>query len=95
VRNYECMIILEPTLETEAIDNAVARFSDVLAKNSGKVENVNKWGRRRLAYQIGQNTDGYYIVMTFQGEDRTVSEFDRILKIADDVVRHMIVRLGK
>ncbi len=95
MRNYECMIILEPTLETEAIDNDIARFSDVLAKNSGKVENVNKWGRRRLAYQIGQNTDGYYIIMNFQGEDVTVKEFDRILKIADDVIRHMIVRLEK
>ncbi|MHB8842250.1 MAG: 30S ribosomal protein S6 [Candidatus Aquicultor sp.] len=95
MRNYECMIILEPTLETEAIDNDIARFSDVLAKNSGKVENVNKWGRRRLAYQIGQNTDGYYVIMTFQGEDVTVKEFDRILKIADDVIRHMIVRLEK
>lgn len=95
MRNYECMIILDPTLETEAIDNAIARFSDVVAKNDGKVENVNKWGKRRLAYQIGQHTEGYYVVMTFQGEDTTVSEFDRILKIADDVIRHMIVRLGK
>jgi small subunit ribosomal protein S6 len=87
------MIILDPTLETEAIDTTIARFSDVVAKNDGKVGNINKWGKRRLAYEIGQHTEGYYYVMNFEGENSTVSELDRILKIADDVVRHMIIRL--
>ncbi|MBE0447774.1 MAG: 30S ribosomal protein S6 [Actinobacteria bacterium] len=95
MRNYECMIILEPTLEAEAIDDLIARFSDIIAKNGGSVESVNKWGKRRLAYQIGQNTEGYYVVLTLQGENQTVSELDRILKITDGVIRHMIVRLGK
>jgi len=95
VRNYECMIILEPALEAEAIDSLVARFSDIITKNGGKVENVNKWGKRRLAYQIGQNTEGYYVIFTMQGENQTINELDRILKITDGVVRHMIVRLGE
>lgn len=95
MRNYESMIVLEPALETEAIDSLIARFSDIIAKNGGRVEGVNKWGKRRLAYQIGQNTDGYYIVLTIQGENQTINELDRILKITDGVVRHMIVRLGK
>ena len=95
MRNYESMIILEPALEAEAIDNLIARFSDLVDKNGGKVENVNKWGKRRLAYQIGQNTDGYYVVLTLQGENQTVNELDRILKITDGVIRHMIIRLEK
>ncbi len=95
MRNYECMIILDPTLETEAIDNSLARFLDIVAKNGGKVENVNKWGKRRLAYQIGQSTEGYYVILDIQGKNETVSELDRILKITDEVVRHMIVRIGK
>lgn len=95
MRNYECMIILDPTLETEAIDNSIARFSDIVAKNDGKVENVNKWGKRRLAYQVGQNTEGYYVILNIQGKNETVSELDRVLKITDEVVRHMIVRIGK
>ncbi len=95
MRNYECMIILDPTLETEAIDNSIARFSDIVAKNDGKVENVNKWGKRRLAYQVGQNTEGYYVILNIQGKNETVSELDRVLKITDEVVRHMIVRIGE
>lgn len=93
MRNYECMIILEPTLEAEAIDNTIARFTDLVAKNAGKVEEVSKWGKRRFAYQIGHNTEGYYTVMNLQGENQTINELDRVLKIADGVVRHMIVRL--
>ena len=95
MRNYECMLVLEPALETEAIDNLIARFQDIVTRNDGKVENINRWGKRRLAYQIGQNTDGYYVVMNLQGENQTISELDRILKITDGVIRHMIVRLGK
>jgi len=95
LRNYECMLVLEPALETEAIDNLIARFQDIVTRNDGKVENINRWGKRRLAYQIGQNTDGYYVVMNLQGENQTISELDRILKITDGVIRHMIVRLGK
>ena len=93
MRNYECMIILEPTLEAEAIDNTIARFTDLVTKNAGKVEEVNKWGKRRLAYQIDHKTEGFYAVMNLQGENQTVKELDRVLKIADGVVRHMLVRL--
>jgi len=95
MRNYECMVILDPGMETEAIDNSINRISDIIAKNGGKVENVNKWGKRRLAYPIGQNTEGFYVVFTFDGENQTVNELDRILKITDEVIRHMIVKLGK
>ncbi|MCL6472468.1 MAG: 30S ribosomal protein S6 [Firmicutes bacterium] len=95
MRNYESMIILDPTLEAEAIDNLIARISDVIVKNGGKVENVNKWGKRRLAYKIGQNNEGYYIVINLQGENETVAELDRILKITDEVIRHNVIRLGK
>jgi small subunit ribosomal protein S6 len=87
------MIILEPTLEAEAIDALITRFSDLVNNNGGKLENINKWGRRRLAYQIGQNNEGYYTIMTFQGENQTIDELDRVLKITDGVIRHMIVRL--
>jgi len=95
MRTYECMIILDPSMEAEAIDNSVKRFADVIAKNGGKVENVSRWGKRRLAYKIGQNTEGYYVVYNFQGENQTVNELNRVLKIADEVIRHMIVVLGK
>jgi len=95
MRNYECMVILDPGMETESIDNSINRISDIIVKNGGKVENVNKWGKRRLAYPIGQNTDGYYVVFTFDGENQTVNELDRILKITDEVIRHMIIKLGK
>lgn len=95
MRNYECMVILEPALETDALDALIAKFSDIAVKNGGKIENVNKWGKRRLAHQIGHNTDGFYAVFDLLGENQTISELDRILKITDGVMRHMIIRQGK
>lgn len=95
MRNYECMIILEPTLEGEAIDNLIARFTDLVSKNGGQPGEINRWGRRRLAYQIGQNTEGYYVIMNLQGENQTVDELSRVLKITDGVIRHMIIRPEK
>jgi small subunit ribosomal protein S6 len=93
VRNYECMVILEPALENEAIDNLIARFTGLVDKNGGKIEEVNKWGKRRFAYQIGHNTEGFYAVMNFLGINDTINELDRVMKITDGVVRHMIIRL--
>lgn len=95
MRNYECMVIFEPTLDNDAVDSMVDRFSDLIAKNSGKVEDVSKWGKKKFAYRIGQNTEGYYAVFTLQGENQTVNELGRVLKITDGVIRHMIIHPDK
>ncbi|MHB0977580.1 MAG: 30S ribosomal protein S6 [Candidatus Aquicultorales bacterium] len=95
MRDYEAMLIINPALEEEATEGVIAKFSEVIEKNAGNVEKVDRWGRRKLAYPIDHQTDGYYAIITFKGTNPTVDELGRVLKIADEIIRHTIVRIGK
>jgi len=93
VRPYELMVILEPTLDEEAqIDPLLERLQQVVVSHNGQVDHLDKWGRRRLAYEIDDRTEGFYAVMQFRAESEATRELDRLLKLADGVVRHLIVR---
>lgn len=93
VRPYELMVILEPTLDEEAqIDPLLERLQQVVVSHNGQVDHLDKWGRRRLAYEIDDRTEGFYAVMQFRAESEATRELDRLLKLTDGVVRHLIVR---
>jgi len=92
-RPYELMIILEPTLDEETqIDPLLERLQQVVLAHNGQVDHLDKWGRRRLAYEINDLTEGFYVVMQFRAESEATREIDRLLKLAEGVVRHMIIR---
>jgi small subunit ribosomal protein S6 len=96
VRPYEIVTIYNPGLESEeAYDAQIERFSSLVTDNGGEVVQVDKWGRRRLAYEIQGLTEGYYVVMRFNAEPSVASELERVLKITDTVVRHLLVRLDE
>lgn len=93
MRPYELMLILDPSVEgDEAVDAQLSRFVNVIQTGGGELEKVDKWGKRRLAYEIDGNTEGYYTVVEFQSGSDAVSELDRVLKITDGVIRHLLVR---
>lgn len=93
VRPYEMMILLEPTLDEEAqIDPLLERLQQVVAAHKGEVDHLDKWGRRRLAYEINDLTEGFYVVMQFRAESEATRELDRLLKLTEGVVRHLIIR---
>ena len=62
----------------------------VLAEGNGKVDNVDEWGKRKLAYEINGLTDGDYTLIDFHADPQSIAELDRILRITDAVMRHMI-----
>lgn len=96
MRPYEIVIIYNPGLESEeAYDAQIERFSSLVTDNGGEVVQVDKWGRRRLAYEIQGLTEGYYVVMRFNAEPAAASELERVLKITDTVARHLLVRLDE
>jgi small subunit ribosomal protein S6 len=90
---YEAMLIVIPELDEEQVENTISRFQTIIERTGGGVENVNHWGRRKLAYEIDHRTDGFYVVMEFTAGERTLVELKRILRVSDDVLRHMIVKL--
>ena len=94
MRRYETMYILRPRLEEEALGAAVERFKSVVEEQGGTVDRVDRWGKRRLAYEIAKEKEGYYVVMRFSAEPPAVKELDRLFKISGDVLRHIIVLTG-
>ncbi len=93
MRPYEVMVILEPTLEESAVQGLINRVSASLEASGAAVTRVDKWGRRRFAYEIGHRTEGYYVLLELAAEPPAVQELDRSLRLADEVIRHKIVRV--
>jgi small subunit ribosomal protein S6 len=87
------MLIVIPELDEEQVENTVGRFRTIIERTGGEAGDVNNWGRRKLAYEIDNRTDGFYAVLEFTAGERTLPELKRILRVSDDVLRHMIVRL--
>lgn len=91
---YEMVIILKANLGEEATAALVGKFKELIAAN-GTVDNVDEWGKRRLAYPINDETEGYYVQFNFTCDNAFPSELDRQLKNNDSVIRSLIVRPGK
>lgn len=92
MRRYEMMIIVTDTIEEDAAKDVFGRAKDVLASQGGTVLDEAWWGRRRLAYEIDKRDFGYYGVVDFEATSEAVAEAERLLKIADQVVRFKTVR---
>ncbi len=89
---YEIMYIIRPNIEEEAKTSVVERFNSILTDNGAEIEKVDEKGKKRLAYEIKDFTDGYYVILNFKSDDRAINEFDRLAKFSDDILRHIIIR---
>ena len=87
--NYEVLFIIDPTLEDEKKEATIEAVKEIIAAD-GEVGNVDVWGMRKLAYPIQKKSEGYYVVIEFQGNPSLPKELDRRLKISDNVMRHLI-----
>ena len=92
MKPYETMFVLKPDLEEEQLNSLIERFSQVIATQGGTIENVDRWGKRRLAYEVEVFREGYYVIIRFQGGSSVASELDRTFRITDEVMRHVILR---
>jgi small subunit ribosomal protein S6 len=92
VRAYEVMVILDPSLEERTVQPSLDKYLNVIRKDGGSVENVDVWGRRRLAYEIKKNAEGIYAVIQLTAEPDTVKEFDRQLGLNESVLRTKVMR---
>ena len=87
---YESLYIINATLETEAIQEVVARFKTLVEQN-GTVESVDEWGKRKLAYPIDDMNEGYYVLMTFTAPTDFPAELSRVYNITDAVIRSLVI----
>ena len=93
MRTYESLFILRPDLEAEQIAAQVEKLSQVVQQNGGEMVKVDQWGKRRLAYEVKDFKEGYYVLFHFQGQPATESELERIFKLSEEVIRFLITRL--
>ena len=91
MNKYESVIIINPSLEDEAIKNTVKSFEDLINKE-GKVLETNEVGRKKLAYEIKKNSEGYYVVLNFEANPNLVAELERVYRITDEVIKFIVVR---
>lgn len=91
MRKYEVMYIIRPTLEIEAKKALIAELNTILTSRGTETVTVNEWGTRDLAYEINDFKKGYYVVLTAMATPEATFELDRVMKIKEDVIRHMII----
>jgi len=91
LKKYELVFIIKP-MEEEATQAVVTKFETLVANNGGTMDKIDRWGKRRLAYLVKDFTEGYYCIFHFTGKPETVAELNRVMKITDDILRHMIVK---
>ena len=92
MRHYEFMVILDPSLDERTVAPSLDTFLNVVRNDGGKVDNVDVWGKRRLAYEIAKHSEGIYAVIDLNAEPATVNELDRQLKLNDSVLRTKVLR---
>lgn len=92
MNKYETLFILNPSLEEEAINANVEKFKGIVENGGGEVENVDLWGKRKLAYEINKIGEGTYTLINFSAGPELPKELDRVFRITDTVIRHIIVK---
>lgn len=93
MRPYEVMIIFDAGLEEDSIRAVLDRATSAITSRDGTIVRTDRWGKRRFAYELKHRLEGYYVLVEASAEPAAVAELDRVLSLADEVVRHKVIRL--
>jgi small subunit ribosomal protein S6 len=93
MRHYEVMVILDAGLEEDGIRSIIDRATQLIANAGGTVVKVDRWGKRRFAYEVHHRSEGYYLLIETNAEPNALASVDRMLGLADEVIRHKVIRL--
>ena len=93
MRSYEMVFIVHPDLDGDELDGVINDVEGLIRRNKGEVTKVEPWGLRKLAYPIQKRQEGRYFLMEFDLEPQNIAEMERVLKLTESVIRHLIVRL--
>ena len=94
-RQYELVYILPPDTTEQQVTELHGQVEAVVSRMHGQIEKTENWGRKRLAYEIGHNKEGVYVLEVINGSGELMKELDRRLKVMDQVIRHMVVRVDE
>jgi small subunit ribosomal protein S6 len=89
------LFILAPDADESVVQGALDRITRIVSEAGGSLGKVDRWGRRRLAYELARQTEGYYVVAEFTAEPRLIKDLERALQLADEVIRAKVVVRGE
>ena len=91
MRKYEVIFIVKPA-EEEGLNTVVTKFENLIKNNGGNIEKIDRWGKKRLAYEVKDFAEGFYYLMHFTAEPKVIFELDRVMKITDEILKHMVIK---
>ena len=91
MRNYEGVLILNPDLPVDQSKATVAQVQELVSKNGGRVDGLQEWGKRRLAYKIGKRHEGNYLIVNFQMDSKQTKKLEQAFRLNDNVLRYLLV----
>lgn len=91
MKKYEAVFVFAPDVDEEKRNGVVERFKGII-ETDGSIDKIDEWGMRKLAFEINDYTEGYYTLLNFESSSDVINEMNRIAKITDSVIRHMIIR---
>ncbi|MGD9678385.1 MAG: 30S ribosomal protein S6 [Vulcanibacillus sp.] len=92
MRKYEVMYIIRTDIEQDAIKALVEKFQKLIIDNGGEIQKLTEMGKKRLAYEIDDHKEGYYVLVKFNSEPNVVAELDRVFRITENVLRYLILK---
>jgi len=92
MRKYEVMYIIRTDIEQDAIKALVEKFQKLIIDNGGEIQKLTEMGKKRLAYEIDDHKEGYYVLVKFTSEPNVVAELDRVFRITENVLRYLILK---
>ena len=91
MRNYEGVFIASPDLSTEATKGIITQIQDIISKNGGRVDGLQEWGRKRLAYKIKKKQEGHYFILNFQLDSKQTKKLEQSVRLNDQILRYLLV----
>jgi len=95
VRNYEVVFVAAPTLTSEELEGFINHIQTVVESKNGKIVKIDNWGKKSLAYKIKRYREGYYVVLSIDGDGGTIAEVERRFRVTDYIIRFISVRIDE
>ncbi|VAX28037.1 SSU ribosomal protein S6p [hydrothermal vent metagenome] len=93
--HYESVVVLNATLEDAQSDSVLNRIEDQISSNSGQILNIDKWGRKRLAYPIHKQKSGFYVVYQYEAPRELIAKLERSFRLDENIIRFLTIKLTK
>jgi len=90
MRSYEIMLAINPQLEDKELDSLLDKLKKLIIDSKGEITKVNKWGKRKLAFEIKDFTEAIYIVLNFNVDEKMITEMERVIKLEERVIRYLL-----